>query len=429
MFMFGKKGFKVAHQITPGSGIVLVLLFASGLAQAQFNSGSTGADGALDLSTMTCPGNVCMIQLPESGVLNYTTVNIPTGKYLRFRINSRNTPAVILAQGPVTIAGQLTVSAAYTRYGGSCGGGPVFEGPGGFRGSTNGQGFGPGGGTPTSPNGKWVGPLSLTPIVGGSGPYGNGFGGGAVVVASSSSITLSGQIVANGDAENYCNGTYGSGGAIRLVSQALNISGSLSACGANCTTNGGVIRLEAPAANRNITGTTQPAAVISEINPTIIASSLPRLSLTSVGGFAVPLYSGSRFDLVDILLPIQLTDPISVGVSAENVPVGTQVSVGFASSSGGTSVPCNLAGSFSSSSCTATISGLNRTAVTYLLATATFSPSGSLAQYNPMGPNHVAKIKLETAIAAKPKYSFIRSNGSVIDPKDISPAFLKEFGM
>ena len=59
------------------------------LAQAQFNSGSTGADGALDLSTMTCPNNTCEVQLPESGVLNYTTVNIPGGSAQRtLRVHS-----------------------------------------------------------------------------------------------------------------------------------------------------------------------------------------------------------------------------------------------------------------------------------------------------------------------------------------------------
>src|SRR6185436_4853836 len=74
-----------------------------------FSSGSTGEDGALDLSS--CP-QICEVQLPESGVLNYTTVNIPSGKTLRFKVNSRNTPVIMLAQGTVTISGAIDVSAS-----------------------------------------------------------------------------------------------------------------------------------------------------------------------------------------------------------------------------------------------------------------------------------------------------------------------------
>jgi len=60
--------------------IITMLLALSLAAQAQtFSSGSTGADGALDLTAGDRE-----VQLPESGVLNYTTVNIPEGKTLTF---------------------------------------------------------------------------------------------------------------------------------------------------------------------------------------------------------------------------------------------------------------------------------------------------------------------------------------------------------
>src|SRR5688572_6034429 len=74
-----------------------------------FSSGSTGADGALNLSTSICPGGPCEVQLPESGILNYTTVNIPSGVTLRFKPNFRNTPAILLVQGNVTIGGVIDV--------------------------------------------------------------------------------------------------------------------------------------------------------------------------------------------------------------------------------------------------------------------------------------------------------------------------------
>lgn len=116
-----------------------VLMFSPTLLTAQFNSGSTGADGALDLSTVNCngnPNNACEIQLPESGVLNYTNVNIRAGTHLSFRKNTRNTPVIILATGSVVIDGEIDVSPPF---------GTPYGGPGGFNGGKD-QGFGPGGG-------------------------------------------------------------------------------------------------------------------------------------------------------------------------------------------------------------------------------------------------------------------------------------------
>ncbi len=100
---------------------ILLLLLPIALSAQTFSSGSTGADGALDLAIMSC--TVCEIQLPPSGILNYTAVNVPTGKYLTFRRNINNTPVIILAQGSVTISGRIIVDASGRT-----------PGPGGFSG-------------------------------------------------------------------------------------------------------------------------------------------------------------------------------------------------------------------------------------------------------------------------------------------------------
>lgn len=80
---------------------VAALIPGSALA---FNSGSTGADGAFTPTVNT------ELQLPESGVLNFTSVNIPTGVKVTFKRNTTNTPVVLLASGDVTIAGTLDPS-------------------------------------------------------------------------------------------------------------------------------------------------------------------------------------------------------------------------------------------------------------------------------------------------------------------------------
>jgi hypothetical protein len=418
-----------------------VLLLPVAVHAQVFSSGSTGADGPLDLST--CPTISCVVKLPESGVLNYTTVNVPNSKILVFKRNSRNSPVTILAQSNVTIAGIVTVAAT------SDPDQPVSArtpGPGGFYGGQGGSsGFGPGGGLVTcsdqactSINGRWIGPLSLVPIVGGSGgagwtpqglPCNGGGGGGAIVIASSTSITVTfpGFISADSSTGG-CPGAgsgVGAGGAIRLIANSIGGDGRLTATGGS----NGVIRLESPTGTNSYTGQATPAAVISPINPIIVSNDPPTLKITSVGGFAVPSYAGSRFDSVDLLLPSQLSDPIAVQVAGHNIPIGTQVDLGFFGSTSAVVTPGVLAGTLQNSTATATISSLNRSSVTFLLATASFTPPAVAQNFNPAGKDHVAKIRIESAVAAKPKFVFLRSDGSAIDHAKLRKKFLEQFGL
>lgn len=125
------------------------------------DSGSTGADGALNPTVNT------EIQLPPSGILNYTSVNIPAGVTVKFKPNAANTPVYLLASGDVTIAGTIDVRGGDAAATGTDGDGaqgddgvPGVGGPGGFAGGRGGRddaaqraaiirggaGLGPGGG-------------------------------------------------------------------------------------------------------------------------------------------------------------------------------------------------------------------------------------------------------------------------------------------
>jgi len=144
----------------PQAAFVLAALAAAS-AQAAFNSGSTGADGALNPTVNT------EIQLPESGILNYTTVNIPAGVTVKFKKNIANTPVFVLASGNVTIAGTIDIRGGDATATGTYGDGaqgddaiPGAGGPGGYDGGRGGRddlqqrvdiirggsGLGPGGG-------------------------------------------------------------------------------------------------------------------------------------------------------------------------------------------------------------------------------------------------------------------------------------------
>lgn len=272
-------------------------------AQGGFVSGSTGADGAFS------PTESQTVQLPESGVFNYTTVNIPAGVTIRFGRNSRNTPVTILAQGNVTIAGTIDVSGftAISLLGGA-------GGPGGFNGGMGGQfsnagsqytpgvnGDGPGGGSgggsaatataigtgggggfgnPGQPGsypgegsisgagGPKYGLSTLLPLIGGSGGggevgnsstagAGGGGGGGALLIASSGAITFadgsSNRIIADGGFGRafFVGSGGGSGGAVRLVANVISGALQIAANGGGSASSfaggggGGYVRIEA----------------------------------------------------------------------------------------------------------------------------------------------------------------------------------------
>jgi hypothetical protein len=250
-----------------------------------FDSGSTGADGAFNPTVNTA------LQLPPTGIFNFTSVNIPSGVTVTFTKNATNTPVVILASGNVTIAGAIDVGAATSATAvGAAGDGnlgddgiPGTGGPGGYAGGVGGKvpsvrggnGLGPGGGTggfvdlcydggagggfgaagansvgctgtPLA-GGPAYGSSLLLPLVGGSGGggatggaslggAGGGGGGGAILIASSATLSITGAINANGGFGGSAAGVQvgssgggGSGGGIRLVATTISGNGTLNA--------------------------------------------------------------------------------------------------------------------------------------------------------------------------------------------------------
>ena len=353
-------------------------------AQNTFSSGSTGADGAF------APATTQSIAVPDSGVFNYTTVNIPSGVTITYTRNSSNKPMTILASGDVTIAGTIILDGKPGNTNGSGG----FGAPGGFSGGAGGYGFdqsfsgvpgdGPGGGgggiggatiTGTnigdgggggygvaggsgagSTNGGQAGPrfgaVTILPLIGGSGGGGGGSanngrggagggGGGAILIASSGTITIGGTIFArggNGGSGNSLGGSGagGAGGGIRLIANTVTGGGNLNVSGGGGgsyfhTAGGGgqgYVRLEAYDYS-NFTGTTTPTNIISFAFPhPITPPNSPALRIASVGGVNAPATpQGSLQGVPDVIVPSSQPNPVTVALEGANLPVGTVVQV------------------------------------------------------------------------------------------------------
>ena len=390
-------------------------LFMSVAASAQnnFNSGSTGADGAF------APNTTQTIVVPDSGVFNFTTVNIPAGVTITFNRGTNNKPLTILASGDVLIAGTINVdgkpgnannTGGLGGPGGGTGGmggypfdqsqsGVSGDGPGGGGGgigsstiSLGGSGGGGGYGTPGNSGqsgtvagqaGPKFGATTILPLTGGSGGGGGatslnnttrggggGGGGGAILIASSGTITINGTISARGGngAAGAGGGGGGAGGAIRLIANVVTGTGNLTASGgggggAQVSFTGGAggqgyIRIEAYDYS-GFSGTTTPTNIASLTFPhPVTPPNSPSLRIASVGGINAPATpAGSLQAVPDIIVPAATANPVTVALEASNMPVGTVLQVILTPSRGarttGSSGP--LAGTESASTASASV--------------------------------------------------------------------------
>lgn len=188
------------------------------------------------------------------------------------------------------------------------------------------------------PGGQSATPF-LVPLVGGSGGAGaaglGGAGGGAILIASSVSITVTGTITAAGGG-GYGTSTAssggGAGGSIRLVAPLIAGNGTITAVGGPfyyCTNSGaaGTVRLEAYTSTfaGNAFGNVYTASPSALYLPA--ANTLPTIAVTSIGGITVPPSPSGTFTVPDVLL--NSTSPLTVNISAVNVPQGTKPTVYF----------------------------------------------------------------------------------------------------
>lgn len=180
------------------------------------------------------------------------------------------------------------------------------------------------------------------PLIGGSGGSGddNGevlsgaAGGGAILVASNTTVTIasSGAVQARGGSGHGIDGNRqsgaGAGGAIRIVADAVTVSGILNAEGGQGGNWGGPgrIRIEANTIQGN--GPINPSASTAVAGTTALVwpeDLSPVIRVTSIGTAPVPTDPSPRLPTSDVDLDV--TNPITITIAAENVPTDWNMTV------------------------------------------------------------------------------------------------------
>ena len=437
------------------------LLVSPKLGTAQpFSSGSTGEDGPF---IPTCAPTPCtvVVTLPESGVFNFTTIDIPTGVTVRFSKNTANTPVTLLATGDANIAGVIEVSGSNAGTSGV----PGRGGPGGFDGAMGGNvtvsldgtpGIGPGGGgggdaAVTSGSGGGFGTggsgtrggsvygiQTLLPLIGGSGGGGGrgsttsaggggGGGGGALLIASSGTINLTvfgTGLKADGGAVGlgFANGGGGSGGAIRLLANRIlgNNNTQLRARGGGSgPVGGGLGRIRVEAFELNLAaGFIDPPPSTGTPGPVTPPAGFPSLRIPAVGGVSPPaIPQGTFLAPPDIALSPTVMNPVTVELAAANIPLGTTIAVTVRPEAGPiTTVDSTpLEGTLASSTATASVSLAN--GVSVISANATFAAPrvGSLGRPMVVAGEVVKQIQVSSTYEGPTRIIYITASGQEVD--------------
>jgi hypothetical protein len=326
----------------------------------------------------TVNGTTVNIAVPADGILRFSSFF--ARNHLTFQRNAANTPVTILVSGDVTFSSatgccwNITLSGSEgTSASASVPGVGGLGGPGGFRGgdgaqlatnmfSIGGAGFGPGGGIGGAPGScpgglaTFFGAPDLVPMLGGSGggggcssaatptscsAGGGGGGGGGITIAANGTITFSGgyRLFADGGSGGFTSngacaygGAGGSGGAIRMLANRFvtTSTAELYARGGVNQNNGaqsgaGRIRLESMDASALTAFATDPPAQ-RVVGPSPLANPVaPTVSITSVGGQAVPAVPQGTFGTIDVVVPVP--GATSVDVATSGIPGGTTVQV------------------------------------------------------------------------------------------------------
>jgi hypothetical protein len=460
----------------------IFLLFLINNPVFAFDSGSTGADGAFnptsDTEVQLPPDgkiNYTTVTIPTGVTVTFKKNSANTPVYIlatgdvtidgTISVNGSDASGIYPGKGGPGgfdggLGGTVGVDGGKGLGPGAGGAGTVTTQTGDGSGSGGGGGYGSPGEDGSTSNystggsgGSTYGNSRIMPMIGGSGGGGGagylssnsggagGGGGGAILIASSTTITVNGSITANGGAGAMvcepgkyagCGGG-GSGGAIKLMADTITGDGTITANGGaggkNVDGNGGGdggdgrIRLEANTVTGTLSSPSSTTPIYTYSHPgTVFPTNEPTLTITSVGGVAVPANPSGSYGSPDVTLPSTTTNPVTVEVSATNIPVGTMVTVESVPEYGGSSTASGaLSGTDSSSTASVSIN-LSTQYQNILTATATFTIQTAMYYDN----EKIEKVRVATTIGKGSEVVYITEKGREIPSTELVAKMMKQ---
>jgi hypothetical protein len=144
--------------------------------------------------------------------------------------------------------------------------------------------------------------------------------------------------------------------------------------------------------------------------------------MTSIGGVAVPGNPSGQYGLPDIVLPSSTTNPVSVNISATNIPVGTQVTVTSVPEYGSSnsSISQGLAGTIESSTTSVQIN-LSTEYQCILMASAIFT----IQQAMYWDGERIDKVRVATKMGYGSEVVYITKSGKEIKSSELLVQLMK----
>jgi hypothetical protein len=294
--------------------------------------------------------------------------------------------------------------------------------------------------------GNRYGSKSLLPLIGGSGggggvassrfdAYGGGGGGGAILIACSGVITFGNGYIDASGGRGFCYqdtgcSAGGAGGAIRLMATTIT-GGSPSlyvraGAGGNVgqgRPNGGdggagFMRIEAYNFN-TFTPRVFPDASAARFDTpgSVTLPTIPTLRITSVAGVNAPAEPKGTFNnSPDIPFTTAPANPVTVGLQATNIPLGTAVTVILTPESGASSTAQSapLAGTVAASTATASITLPPGRSLLNATVTIDVSPSTATLAPQFIDGERVKRVEVAASFGGKSEVTYITESGKRI---------------
>jgi hypothetical protein len=162
----------------------------------------------------------------------------------------------------------------------------------------------------------------------------------------------------------------------------------------------------------------------------VFQASAPTLRIASIAGVSAPVQPTGSYQTPDVTLPTTTTNPVTIGLEAANIPVGTVIAVTVTPQWGAatTANSSPLSGTQAASTATANAT-LPTTDPAILTATATFTLVASADFPRPLyAGEEVTHVRVAASYGGPSRVTYLTASGKEVAPEKVAwwPVFSQE---